>query len=571
MGREARDRHQPGRGDQRRVDMSPAQTGEPGSGATAAATADSPESPESPDERRVRLAKAGMIVAWWAEQRPDAPAVVAPSGSRTFAELNANANRLVRALRRRGLAVGDALALACRNRAEFAEAVYAAARGGFRLTTVNWHLTGEEAGYIVANCEAKALIADAAVGDMARTAAEEAPDCRVRLAVAGPIDGFEPYDAALAVEDGSDLDDPVPGSSMLYTSGTTGKPKGVHRAVPPGAPAPPVVNIYGYDEAGGDVHLCTGPLYHAAPLAFSLNIPHAFGATVVLMESWDAADTLILIDEHGVTHTHMVPTMFHRLLSLPPESRDRFSGASLRHVLHGAAPCPVPVKARLIEWLGPIVWEYYAATEGVGSFVDSATWLARPGTVGRPIADDQVVIGDDAGAPLPAGEIGLVYLKSPPGAAFDYFKDADKTSRSYRGDYFTLGDIGYLDADGYLFLTDRSADLIISGGVNIYPAEVDAVLLDHPAVGDAATIGLPDPEWGESVLSVVELQPGIDASVALEHELIEFCRSHLAHYKCPRRVAFVDQLPRQDNGKIYKRRLRDAYQAVDPSVYQAEE
>jgi long-chain acyl-CoA synthetase len=517
---------------------------------------------ESPEERRARLSKAGMTLAWWAERRPDAPAIVAASGSRTFAELNANANRLVRALRRRGLVTGDAVALACRNRAEFAETVYAAARGGFRITTVNWHLTGDEAGYIVANCEARALIADAAVEDMARAAMDQAPDCRVRLAVAGPIDGFESYDAAVAAEDGADIDDPVPGSSMLYTSGTTGKPKGVHRAQKSGAPAAPVVNIYGYAEDGGDVHLCTGPLYHAAPLAFSLNIPHAFGATVVVMESWDAEQALTLIDAHGVTHTHMVPTMFHRMLSLPAESREQFSGESLRHVLHGAAPCPVPVKSRLIEWIGPIVWEYYAATEGVGSFVDSHTWLARPGTVGRPIAEDQVLIGDEDGTPLPANEIGLVYIKSPPGAAFDYFKDADKTDRSYRGDYFTLGDVGYLDEDGYLFLTDRSADLIISGGVNIYPAEVDAVLLDHPAVGDAATIGVPDPEWGESVLSVVELQRGIEPSEALEAELIEFCRSHLAHFKCPRRVDFVEQLPRQDNGKIYKRRLRDRYQAA---------
>ena len=523
---------------------------EPGTGTAA----------ETPDERRKRLSRSGMNLAWWAEQQPDLPAVVAPSGSRTFAELNANANRLVRALRRRGLADGDAVALACRNRAEFAETVYAASRAGFRITTVNWHLTGDEAGYIVANCEAKALIADATVADMATVAMGDAPDCRVRLAVAGPIDGFEPYDEAIGVEDGSDIDDPTPGSSMLYTSGTTGKPKGVHRAVKPGAGAAPVLNIYGYDESGGDVHLCTGPLYHAAPLAFSLNIPHAFGATVVVMESWDAEEALGLIDEHGVTHSHMVPTMFHRLLSLPPEVRDRFSGSTMRHVLHGAAPCPVPVKTRLIEWFGPIVWEYYAATEGVGSFVDSPTWLAKPGTVGRPLTADQVLIGDDDGTPLAPNEIGLVYIKSPADAPFDYFNDPEKTGKTYRGDYFTLGDIGYLDEDGFLFLTDRSADLIISGGVNIYPAEVDAVLLDHPAVGDAATIGVPDTEWGESVKSVVELQSGIEPSDALADELIEFCRDHLAHFKCPRTVDFVEQLPRQDNGKIYKRRLRERYQ-----------
>ncbi|MGZ4759419.1 MAG: AMP-binding protein, partial [Acidimicrobiales bacterium] len=428
------------------------------------------------------------------------------------------------------------------------------------ITTVNWHLTGDEAGYIIGNCEARALIADAAVAEMAVAAMADAPDCHVRLAVAGPIAGFELYDTALAVEPGHDIDDPTPGSSMLYTSGTTGKPKGVHRPVKPGAGAAPVLNIYGYEDSGGDVHLCTGPLYHAAPLAFSLTIPHTFGATVVAMESWDAKQALALIDEHEVTHTHMVPTMFHRMLSLPPEVRGDFSGSTLRHVLHGAAPCPVPVKSRLIDWLGPIVWEYYAATEGVGSFVDSPTWLTKPGTVGRPIAADQVMIGDEDGRPLPPDEIGLVYIKSPPGAAFDYFNDPEKTGRSYRGDYFTLGDVGYLDDDGFLFLTDRSADLIISGGVNIYPAEVDAVLLDHPAVGDVATIGVPDPDWGESVKSVVELQAGIEPSDALADELIDFCRSHLAHFKCPRTVDFVEVLPRQDNGKIYKRRLRESYQ-----------
>lgn len=514
---------------------------------------------ESPDERRRRMAGQGMTLAWWAEQQPGPPAIVAPSGDRTFAELNGNANRLVRALRRRGLVAGDAVAVAATNRAEMVEVVYATHRAGFRLTTVNWHLTGDEAGYVVANCEARALVADAAVGPMAAGAVEGAPGCTVRLAVGGVIDGFEPYDDALAPESGVDIDDPSPGTQMLYTSGTTGRPKGVHRSLPEGAPMAPVVNLYGYDETGGDVHLCTGPLYHAAPLAFSLTVPLAFGATVVLMEEWDAAAALDLIATHRVTHTHMVPTMFHRLLSRPEPVRTAADTSSLRHVLHGAAPCPVSVKRRLIEWLGPVVWEYYAATEGVGSFVDSTTWLAHPGTVGRPLTDDQVRIGDEDGNPLAPGELGLVYLKAPPETPFAYFKDEAKTNSTYRGGYFTLGDIGYLDAEGFLYLTDRSADLIISGGVNIYPAEVDAVLLTHPAVGDVATIGVPDAEWGESVLSVLEVQPGVEAGADLAVELMAFCRERLAHFKCPRRVDFTAELPRQDNGKLYKRRLRDLY------------
>jgi long-chain acyl-CoA synthetase len=505
-------------------------------------------------------AAVGMVVAHWAHVQPDVPAIVSPAGDRTYAELDAAANRLVRAWRRRGVAPGDAVALMVSNRPEFAEVVAACQRSGLRLTAINWHLTADEAAYIVEDCEARVFVADARFADVATQAASGSPRAAVLLAVGGPIEGFEPYDEVVAAEDGGDIPDPMLGTSMLYTSGTTGRPKGVHRGEIPASRG--LGALFGY-TAGESVHLCTGPLYHAAPLAFSLSIPISAGATVVLMDRWTPEETLALIGRHRVTHTHLVPTMFHRLLRVPDEVRDAADVSTLQHVLHGAAPCPVPVKQAIIEWWGPVVTEYYASTEGTGTFVTSAEWLERPGTVGKPPTPDHVRILDPvSGDELPPGEVGTVYLKAPVVGRFDYFGDPGKTAASYRGDHFTMGDVGYLDEDGYLFLTDRSADLIISGGVNVYPAEVEAVLLSHPDVGDAAVIGVPDPDWGELVVAVVEPGEGVVPSEALAAALVEHCRAGLAHFKCPRRVDFTDRLPRSDSGKLVKRRLRDEYRAA---------
>ena len=502
----------------------------------------------------------GMTLAVHARTSPDHPAIVSDAGDRSFDELNRRTNQLVRALRARGVGPGDAVALLCANRPEFVEVYGATMRGGLRFTPINWHLTGDEAGYIVENCEARVFFADARFAQAAVGAARHAREGARLVSLAGEIPGFERYEDLLEGQAPDDLDDPVRGTQMLYTSGTTGRSKGVHRKKASPLQGGQVTETLTH-RAYRDVNLCTGPLYHAAPLAFSLSVPLLYGATVVLMDKWNPHETLERIERHAVTHTHMVPTMFHRMLSLPEDVRRAHDLSSLRVVLHGAAPCPVPVKQALIEWLGPVVYEYYAATEGWGSFVTSEAWLERPGTVGKP-DPERVEIRDDEGRGLAPGEIGRIFLRAPDDdTRVAYFKDDAKTEGSYDPErrYFTLGDIGYLDEDGYLFLCDRSADVIISGGVNIYPAEVDAVLLTHPAVGDACAIGVPDDEWGESVWAVVEPAAGHEPSDALAAELLDHVRARLAHYKCPRGVDFADALPRLDSGKIQRRKVRDPY------------
>jgi long-chain acyl-CoA synthetase len=502
----------------------------------------------------------GMGLAVHAREAPDRPAILSAAGDRTFGELNARANRLVRALRAAGLQAGDAIALLCSNRPEFVEVLAATQRAGFRLTPINWHASADEIAYVVDNCEARAFVADARYGANAAEAAKSTPKASVRLAVGGEIAGFDDYERALAGESGDDIPDPVLGGSMLYTSGTTGRPKGVYRRQ-----APPVRGVAvelprtaGF-KPGADLALCTGPLYHAAPLAINLNTPLAAGVGVVLMDGWDAAETLRLVEKHRITHTHMVATMFHRLLALPDDVKRRHDLSSLRYIVHGAAPTPAHVKQAMMDWLGPVLYEYYAATEGGGTFITPEEWLRKPGSVGRPMGDQVIEIRDDAGRKLPPGEVGTIWFKAPDVGRFEYFKDEGKTAGSYAGDFFTLRDMGYFDAEGYLFLTGRTAEVIISGGVNIYPAEVDAVLLEHPAVADAATVGVPNTEWGEEVRAVVQTKPGVAPTPALADELVQHCRARLAHYKCPRTVDFDPELPRHETGKIYRRLVRDRY------------
>ncbi len=512
------------------------------------------------DMDRMDAAAAGLVLAWQAAQSPDRPAIISQAGNRSFAELDARANRLVRALRAAGVEAGDGVALLCSNRPEFVETLAACQRGGYRITPINWHLTGAEVGYIVDNSEAKAFVADARFPKSAHEAAAMSPHLVTKLAVGGPIDGFDDYDAALAAETGDLIDDPVLGTQMLYTSGTTGHPKGVYRKTPP--PPSPLVEVLletaAFDGAN-DVALVTGPLYHAAPLALNLQLPIAAGVPIVLMDKWDAEETLRLVEEYKVTHTHVVPTMLHRMLHLPEATRAKYDTSSLRWVLHGAAPCPVHVKQEAIDWLGPVVFEYYAATEGGGVFARPHDWLAHPGTVGQPLPNVVLEIQDEAGKPVPQGEVGTVYFKAPETGRFEYFKAPEKTAGAYRGDFFTMGDLGYMDAEGFLFLTGRSAEIIISGGVNIYPAEIDQELLKHPAVLDVATVGVPSEEWGEEVKAVIQLKPGFAASDDTAADILAFAHEHLAGYKRPRSVDFSDDLPRLPTGKIVRRSVRERY------------
>ena len=509
------------------------------------------------DARLEAAAMVGMTTAVWAAAQPDKPAVYDPDGRmRTFAQVNANANRLVRLLRQAGLQAGDSVALVTSNRAEFMEVQAATRRGGFRMTPVNWHLTTDEVAYILNDCEAKAVFAEARVASSGPAAAQ-APGLLLKIAIGGDIEGFLDYDEALAGIDPSDIDDPVLGNQMLYTSGTTGRPKGVWRAAPVIAP-PGIYALRGYD--GDSVQLCAGPAYHAAPLAFDVGAAMGAGCPLVFLDKWDSEHTLRTIAERRVTHMHLVPIMFQRLLALPAEAKARHDISSVKYIIHGAAPCPPEVKHAMIAWLGPILYEYYAGSEGGAGFaIRSDEWLKKPGSVGKRPTLLRVKIMDDEGNELPNGQAGLIYHEAQKLNPFQYYKDEKKTASAHRGEFFTLGDIGYFDEDDYLFLTGRSAEIIISGGVNIYPQEVDNEIIKHPAVEDVCTIGVPNKEWGEEVKSVIMLKTGYAPSEALKKEIIDSARARLAGFKVPRSIDFVDALPRSAAGKIKRGEVRKPF------------
>ena len=502
----------------------------------------------------------GMTQAVWAKLKPNAVQIHDPDGrTRTFGEVNANANRIVRLLRQAGLKDGDSVALVCSNRAEFVEVLCATLRGGFRLTPVNWHLTADEIAYIIDDCDAKAVFSEAKI-PTAGPAAAQCPKLRVKVAIGGEVDGFVNYDKALAPLDGSDIPDPTLGNSMMYTSGTTGRPKGVFRPNPP-APAG-MAQMYamrGYDHETS-VQMCAGPAYHAAPLAFDVRVSIGAGVPLVFMDKWDSENTLRTIAEKRVTHMHLVPIMFQRLLALPDEVKSRHDVSHVKYIIHGAAPCPPEVKHAMIEWFGPVLSEYYAGSEGGAGFtISSEEWLKKPGSVGKRPALLGSKILDEEGNECPPGVAGTIYHQLPPGGAFSYYKDEAKTQASRVGDYFTMGDVGYFDEEGYLFLTGRNAETIISGGVNIYPQEVDNELIKHPAVADSATVGVPHDEWGEQVKAVILLEPGFEPSPELAQQILDFGRQTLASYKVPRSLDFVTELPRSEAGNIQRNKVRAPY------------
>ncbi len=502
---------------------------------------------------------------------PDKPAVIwAPTGEvTTYAELDAAANRLSRLLRSAGVQPGDHVALCLENHPRYLEILWGCHYAGAIYTAISSRLTSSELAYIINDCGAKVFITSHYKADQAREIADEIPAVTTRLMLDGVIDGYASYEDAVAAQDPAPLEGRIAGTDMLYSSGTTGQPKGVALTLKsepletaPHGVAAMLQLLFGMTP--DDTYLSPAPQYHAAPLRFMMGT-HVSGGTVVVMDRFDAEDYLRLVERHAITISQVVPTMFIRMLKLPEEVRSRYDVSSLKSVIHAAAPCPVPVKQQMIEWFGPVIHEYYAGTEGNGFvYCNSEQWLAHPGTVGLPIGCTIHICDEDLHE-VPQGESGTIYFEGF-GATFEYHNDPEKTKKSRHPEgWTTLGDVGYLDPDGFLFLTDRKAYMIISGGVNIYPQEAENVLVTHPKVVDVAVFGVPNEDFGEEVKAVVqpvEMPADEEAAAALAAELIAFTRSQLADVKCPRSVDFREELPRHPTGKLYKRLLKDEYWAA---------
>ncbi|MEZ5597357.1 MAG: acyl-CoA synthetase [Pseudomonadales bacterium] len=505
-----------------------------------------------------------MYPGHWATIKPDAPAVRhATSGEvMTWRALDDASNRVAQLLRALGLETGDHVSLIMENHLDYFPFAWGAMRAGLYLTCVNRYLTAEEMAYIVTDSQSKAVLASGVVADLDELR-QLTPHTLHHLAVRGNAAGWQDYPTLLALQPATPLAHEPMGDSMLYSSGSTGRPKGIKRpltgkTIQHGIPGVEVNNVYGIDA--DTTYLSPAPLYHAAPFGFCMRTL-CLGGNVVMMEKFDPELSLASIERFQVTHSQWVPTMFVRLLRLDAEMRARHDLSSHRVAVHAAAPCPVEVKKQMMDWWGPILWEYYAGTERNGAtIIGPHDWLAHPGSVGR-AASGVIHICDEDGSELPTGESGLVYFEQP-ARPFVYHNDAQKTAGSghpVHANWTTLGDVGYLDEEGFLYLTDRKAFMIISGGVNIYPREIEDALILHDKVADVAVFGIPNADFGEEVKAVVQPMPGIDAGPELARELEAFARTHLAGYKIPRSFDFLAELPRLPTGKLYKKVLRDPY------------
>jgi len=509
-----------------------------------------------------------VLIAPFAEAKPDEIALADDFGETNWSDFDLRVNQLVHALRDTGLQVGDSFAVLAGNRREYLEAYAAAAHGGWLLVPINWHLVDEEVAYILDDSDAKVFMFDERFIELAR-AIREIPERHTMItavAMGGDFEDFVSFDNFISAYPDSEPEDQCLGGPMFYTSGTTGHPKGVKSGLSQtGAPIE-TLKMIGEGLSGmldlppGGRSLLVGPIYHSAQWAFSF-LPLLAGSSVVMRHRFDEAETLNLIDEYNITNVHLVPTQFTRMLRLPDNIKADFDGSSLSVVWHGAAPCPPEIKKQMINWWGPVISEYYGSTEGsIVTTVTSDDWLTKPGTLGKPVPIMEVLIISDDGKPVATGESGQIYVKNLMGSDFEYHNDSDKTIKAHlEPGVFTFGDIGYVDSDGYLFMSDRKIDMIISGGVNIYPAEIEAALVNHPAVLDAAVFGIPNDEFGEEVKAAIELKDGITPSPQLTEDLSAHCREHLAGYKVPRSFDFEESLPRFPTGKLLKRHLRDKY------------
>lgn len=509
-----------------------------------------------------------MYPGHWSTVYPDKPAVIntATGQAMSYAQLNDRSNQLAQLMFDEGLRRGDHIAIFMENDARYFVVVWAALRSGLYLTSVNRYLTAEEAAYIIDNSESSVVVASSYLAEVAKDLpGDQCPGVTRWLMTDAGTPGYEDFDEALDGFDAKPLAEEPAGSFMLYSSGTTGRPKGIVRPLPDqpvSQGANPVEGLlkglWGVDE--NSVYLSPAPLYHSAPLSFCAAIQGA-GGTVVMMPRFDEVAALKAIQDHKVTHSQWVPTMFSRMLKLERETREQFDLSSHQVAIHAAAPCPQQVKQQMFDWWGPILYEYYAGTELNGfTHVTPEAWLSKPGTVGQPLLGI-IHICDEDGKELPAGEAGIVYFEMPE-MPFEYLKDKEKTKDAQHpehANWTALGDVGYVDEDGFLFLTDRATFMIISGGVNIYPQEIEDAMIMHPKVADVAVVGVPNEEMGEEVKAVVQPAAGITPDKELEEELLEYAREHIAHYKCPRSVDFEEELPRLPTGKLYKRLLKDRY------------